>query len=110
MTNKKILEKAIAKAIDGGWMTTLASSFMEWSVGGDDGDTWVNRELAGVPMYKLFASQIIFDKQFAKALWGEGSKAHKLNERVTVYDFPWQTHLQNMVIADDPIQYLGENI
>ncbi len=47
------------------------------------------------------------NKEFAKALWGE-SKSIKGNE-------PWQTlgwehHLKNMVVAEDPIEYLAENL
>lgn len=64
----------------------------------------------------------IFNHDFAKALWGEKrSTVHGIPvgvkptdavaQRVkTVYHKGWQYHLQNMVVAEDPIQYLGENI
>lgn len=49
---------------------------------------------------------------FARALWGDegftttGLKCSK-HPGVSRY---WQYQLQQMVIADDPVQYLGENI
>jgi hypothetical protein len=45
------------------------------------------------------------DFMVAKALWGEGS-----NEGFS-YDLKdWEFHLQQMVIAADPIAYLGDNL
>lgn len=63
-------------------------------------------------------NDIIFNHDFAKALWGDhlrldqampyikrGATLRDLNQRKA-----WQYHLQMMVIADNPIKYLGENI
>jgi hypothetical protein len=33
----------------------------------------------------------------------------KLTKEVDSYTSPWHMHLRNMVIADDPIKYLGDN-
>lgn len=83
---------------------------------------------------------LIFNHDFAKALWGEdtnrlwkcpacgysfeyykhnetqeycpndGHKAKDVTEPKPVWEQKWADRLQEMVIADDPIKYLGENI
>ena len=97
MTNQEILEKAIIKAIDGGF------------------------EESKINETELGATGLIFRKDFAKALWGEELHHEifivpkELSKRLAGtknLDIKpaWQYHLQNMVISDDPIKYLGENI
>ena len=93
----KILEQAIRKAIDGGWQPTginpdhPAAVFSLASEGVDKG--------------------YIFTHDFAKALWN--TPMHSTTE-VNFYTAnglsEWQHHLQQMVISDDPIQYLGEHL
>lgn len=65
--------------------------------------------------YSLYS--IIFSPSFAKALWGD--KLCRLDTIFTGFDGPikkqsnikyWQYHLQQMVISDYPIKYLGDNI
>jgi hypothetical protein len=65
---------------------------------------------------------LIFNHDFAKALWGDQEELFHYPESEVVapnnhqkqsemaYQQVWRYHLQQMVIADDPIQYLGENI
>lgn len=95
MTNKEILEKAIKKAKTHGW---------------DSGDL----EIYAIP---IEAPVIIFNHQFAKALWGEGrmSSTNGLDrggmnmfEPKPIGD--WKSHLQMMVVAPDPIKYLSDNL
>ena len=121
MSNKEILEEAIQDAIDGGW-EPFAGTAMD--VNGVMG--WFELDEAASSLnyenYKLF----IFNHDFAKALWGEygyvpearyyfrykensgveKTRVHTLQSSVS----PWQYHLQQMVISEDPIKYLGENI
>lgn len=137
MSNKEILERAIKKAVDGGWEPFEFGSptrIMKWendhmvniavTFPVDGGDVeWV-RELEG----------IIFNKDFAKALWGEdwhmnvGLETQRLQECTdcnqrgfswhreepnpysNYWIYCWQFHLQWMVVADDPMKYLGDNI
>lgn len=105
MTNKEILEKAIHKAIDGGWVTNLSvypykaeENFVIIHYLEEDAD--------------VHAYEIIFGHDFAKALWGNEEDweleeaPHKTGHNLE----RWEYHLQQMVIADDPLAYLGENI
>lgn len=139
MTNTEILTKAIEKAIDGGWKGLLRNGgsnksgryyypdgkqLLKWrweeneyvfSDGEYDGYESINVEA------------VIFNRQFAKALWGElpAEKEYKptyeWNEELGRYNnfsalqeidtqSAWQYHLQMMVIAEDPIKYLGEHL
>lgn len=93
-TNQEILAKAIQKAIDGGWNGVIFG--WEWRL--------------GLRIYRTH-SDFIFNHDFAKALWGEWSREELKAEYHNIYELePWQYHLQQMVIAEDPIKYLGENI
>lgn len=104
MTNQQILTKAIQKAIDGGWETKLAEKVK-------DGYQWRSKIISQPELF-------IFNHGFAKALWGEepsnllhfpaGPSDKQIIEAENIPQ--WQYHLQQMVIADDPIAYLGENI
>ena len=54
--------------------------------------------------------RIIFDHEFAKAFWGE--KPEDLTgyvpdgENPNDYLPPWQVHLREMVLEEDPLKYL----
>lgn len=110
MTNEQILTKAIEKAITGGWKIEDFRYGGEMSVESvyywfddDHGDLSVN--------------DVIWRHDFAKALWGEEliewweGKMRKINpEDEVIGSKAWQWHLRQMVIADDPIKYLGENL
>lgn len=66
----------------------------------------------------IYSEQMsLFNHNFAKALWGEQNydktdidiSALHLLKRIK-YSPAWQIHLMQMVIANDPIEYLRENI
>ena len=113
-----ILEQAITKAIAGGWEVDLETVLPEMA-----------------KKYSLYGlqysgpSSLLFNHDFAKALWGvdrfakaiEGvydgnwiistEEAEESTDKTWLQIIPlWQYHLQQMVIAPDPIQYLGENL
>lgn len=136
--NQKILEKAIQKAIDGGWNRASNTSNVEY------------KNSMGVVVFSYIGSnvvdaydpyRIIFNHDFAKALWGVewhyeqvcpsckgkysfwdgddgyglpakfcGQDGKKLKKVKHIEYNIWQYHLQQMVIAEDPIKYLGGNI
>lgn len=114
MTNHQILEQAIQKAIDSGWLTTLAGTLTQWGVREDEytNDLYVQTRMANVNSGRYSVPDIIFNHDFAKALWGEVEYSPYYGdfEAVTTPDMLWEWHLQQMVISPDPIKYLGENI
>lgn len=112
MTNQEILEKAIQKAIEGGYNMGGLLSPMDpgsYEVLAPFDGSYLRIEMTNWTgdKYTESINSVIYDRDFAKALWGE-SEPIKGQE-------PWQTlgwehHLKNMVVADDPIEYLGKNI
>lgn len=87
-TNEKILKRAIEQAKANGFVLR-------------DNKHMVAIDHSGLrPM--LGYESIIFSHDFAKAFWGEGEEYAPLPE--------WMYQLQQMVIQDDPIQYLAQFI
>jgi hypothetical protein len=97
INRQEVLEKAISKAIAGGWRN-------EYTVTDEDGTHFLGVTSSTIPMHSY---PIIFNHDFAKALWGEESPSYLMDLLATP---AWKLHLSQMVIADDPIAYLGENI
>lgn len=106
--NQQILEKAIEKAIANGWESfTSGIKSIDYRQGMIERNILVTIHASDYDvtiMYNLEA--IIFSHDFAKALWGE----HLLAQAYGAGSYIWEMHLQQMVIADDPIKYLGETI
>lgn len=98
MTNQEILEKAIMKAERNGWNNkTRRHSGIDqvWMIDADDSPSM---------------EELIFNHDFAKALWGEDKKLFCIGDCTVFHEIAWKEHLRRMVIADDPIEYLGEHI
>ena len=125
MSDKEILEKAMQKAIDGGWASAkyeLGSLRNPPKIELTDGsDNELLQFITDNMMLKMARDRVIFNHDFAKALWGDELHHEtfivpkELNKRFAGTKSldvkpAWQYHLQNMVISDDPIKYLGENI
>lgn len=116
MTNQEILEKAIQKAIDGGWMPLKTTRPVvgwgaDYSDAFDEGEGVLIRALharsnADYSFYSL--RELIYNHDFAKALWG--TEIEDPTDWPNEQQQEWQYQLKEMVIADDPIKYLGENI
>lgn len=125
MTNQQILEKAIQKAIDNGWdffgkinhekqddIWFGSPISNRWDIRYADGRLKDNNIKKTKDNF-----EIIFNHDFAKALWGEGyvdAEGDKyedigMGEYSTRY-IAWVFHLQQMVISPDPIKYLADNI
>lgn len=50
-------------------------------------------------------------QELAKALWGKGSNGwDKISKDGKAYTDHWQFHLQQLVVADNPIKYLEETL
>ncbi|RTK93202.1 hypothetical protein EKI60_06250 [Candidatus Saccharibacteria bacterium] len=101
MSTQEILEKAIQKAIDGGWEHGIPADHLQ-----------IVEDKGGILFYYQNPPyDLIFNHDFAKALWGEEAGVLNFPEGKIHLQSPlWQYHLQQMVIADDPIKYLGENL
>lgn len=58
------------------------------------------------------AMELVYSHAFARALWGDEMKGegfyNQIGQEILMPAFRY--HLQQMVIADDPIKYLGENL
>lgn len=113
-----VLEKAISKAIDRGWKQPwiyihenvkdkkaefMHRIFVDYDVVCYDEDQTISFE------------EIVFRHDFAKALWGNDPQRlmdqyEPLEESGQIMLDNWEYHLQQMVISEDPIMYLGENI
>jgi len=113
MTDSEILTKAIQGAVRNGWdpMTVGGSTkctpeaVLHWI------RDWPNE-------------RIVYNHDFAKALWGEdehtaspGMDSYGAEpcencgyEGEIVQPYCWHHHLMRMVIAEDPIAYLGEHL
>jgi hypothetical protein len=118
MSNEEILLKAIEKAIAGGWKGFSyqtgwytgphPSSLLKSKYYPDTHEFVIHlqdlRENIMVDLNKL-----IFNHDFAKALWRYEKPVYLPDTGLQTLE-AWQYHLQQMVIADDPIEYLGAHI
>ena len=120
-TNKEILEKAIQKAIDGGWkgLWDISGFYIKdyhmWDTFDDKTMSFHNGEFEDYEMMPVAA--IIFNHDFAKALWGDELVQYPEEDPHTVtarmgrtYErtdelWVWQYHLQQAVVSKDPLQY-----
>lgn len=129
MTNQQILEKAIKKATKKKWKPIVNGEI----IGVSDNQFTHELHLAHKAPWNngRFAlgqsvASVLLDKNFAKALWGEAPIAFEprkfgfvdeadpdteLEGVAYTKSLPnWQFHLQQMVVTEDPIAYLGANI
>ena len=107
MTERKTLQKAIDKAVANGFNYLFSLKELIF-------DPIFRNKL---PQDTLFA--IIFSHSFAKAYFGEGPIDTGLLYRIEANESSidlggeervlpaWQHHLQNMVLEENPIEYLG---
>lgn len=125
MTNQQILTEATQKAIDGGWQAPDKKFHVsEWGPV-EDGSMLDNPTVKLAVFFDTassalngsiyHASDLIFNHAFAKALWGDKFINPELrhdngSKVIAMTQTGWKHHLRQMVIADDPIKYLGENL
>lgn len=112
MTHREILEKSIRKAIDNGFRYR---GYKQFKVYVPDLN-WIEfNDLPLATHVSLEPYSLIFNHDFAKALWGEHTETmivqnNTLNVKQVIDMDGWRYHLQQMVIAEDPIKYLGYNL
>lgn len=117
MTEQEVLRKAVGIAVKNGYAPSGDKMSMP------DTLHWLQH------IWKWSTQQIIFNHSFAKALWGTADIMQDCIYCKTPMGFQhsnpcpfavltqsrpllagWKYHLQQMVIADDPIKYLGEHL
>ena len=101
-SNKEILKTAIEKAIDNGWAKHRQLGTVE--VYDQDGSPLKMFIAIGLNTYSIL--ELIYSHDFAKALWGDEYNVTTGSDK----DWGYRWHLQQMVLEEDPIKYLGENI
>lgn len=111
MSNEEILIKAIEKAIAGGWNIEVVGAFTDWEI--DDNGLYDDRDYYTTE--RVTPKEIIFNHDFAKALWsGLYMESLKVGEPGKILESKgmalWKHHLQQMVVASNPIQYLSDNL
>lgn len=105
MDEQQILERAITKAIEGGWNKDI----LHLAVSDPSG-------MANIILITQRTRDLIYDHDFAKALWGSNGtrlKIVEMNRKMTDdidYMPMWEKHLMQMVISKDRLKYLGENL
>lgn len=114
--SQKSLDEAIVKAMKAGWEPTYNGLEIKGREVGPSDITWIATN--GHRVYED-AYHLIFNHDFARALWPfpqiynmadlSSEKKYTINGRIHQI-VSWQYHLQMMVIADSPLQYLKENI
>ena len=102
MSNQEILTKAIEKAIRGGWSGDMLDIKVEEQDNGIVRVYWDDTEWS--------VKDIIYNHDFAKALWGEKMVKEYHSVNVCCSQPAYAYHLQQMVIAEDAIKYLGEHL
>ncbi len=116
-SDETILYQAVYKAIENGWDIMQRYEAEEWSIAnnGHLGFFLAFHAKDGQVHQSLVWEQVVYNHDFAKALWpGFIDMDSNKTFEVRPADFPtligWVYHLQLMVVADDPMQYLGEHL
>lgn len=99
MNNAEILQAAIDKAYTNGWQTPLGKYEADSS-----GTLFFHSSIGDFEPLSIY--QVIYDHGFAKALWGEDLASGWQDDPQP----DWEINLMHMVIASDPLQYLGEHL
>ena len=115
MDRQAVLTKAIQRAMDNGYAVP------EGQVITSVKDDWITYGSKHQKQYSEQVFTLIFNHDFAKALWGfSNDKCIYCHTGPSHYGYCpyssiiapplWQYHLQQMVIADDPIEYLANTL
>jgi hypothetical protein len=107
MSHQEILERAIRKALKNGWDMFLLAHRSWRVIYPHRPCLHIGASAHGADAFHYYPD-IIYNHDFAKALWGED---RYIAPDGAISGFStWQYHLQQMVIAGDPLKYLGEHI
>lgn len=128
MSNEEILTRAIEKAIASGWkvfnLEQEPIEIVEKPLGTWDGYPAKSCLSIISNHQSRCVYEVIFDHDFAKALWGEKYFNAYEDDQAVLKEFEcidsyacdlhsgerWKIHLQQMITYHDPIAYLGEHL
>ena len=120
MTPEEILKKVIEKVVSTGftWNGYDIPTYSAISVGKVDkanGENLIHIDNGGtLHHYGISLQTFIFSHDFAKAFWGDHSEKnnvgfdHAESKLVYLEQECWKHHLQQMVLEEDPIEYLRQ--
>lgn len=114
MTDEQTLQKAIERAVEGGWnpagdkraktaKTRIKHAYELLTRYSWIDDDWVEDDEIDIELSPL----VIYRRDFARALFGSEFITIDMGP-ITVDKPAWQHHLQQMVICDDPVEYLRD--
>lgn len=103
LTQSQKLGALLDKAVDNGFKSSRLTSATAWQT-----------LLRDYSLEEIDYFELIFNHDFAKALWGDNPKIWETDDSYLDNDDPsdngfiwnWQYHLQQAVIAEDPIVYM----
>src|SRR4051794_40144609 len=100
MTTQEIFKKVIEKAVKNGFNNGMSSTYTQEEI----------IEFLTKDYEPPDVNTIIFNLHFAKAFWGD--EEAKIEHQGWVQEYTgkpaWQYHLQQMVISENPLKYLGQ--
>ena len=114
MTKEEIFRKTIEKAVKNGWKKDLFRSVdIDIQIPAD----FENLIIGEKGQYRFGSViELIFNHDFAKALWGFDNKVcpvlkdgERMDNKEKIIP-AWQYHLHQMVLKEDPILYLKDFI
>lgn len=110
MNTSQILHRAVKIAAANGWISEVTPPPETWVV------LAIEHNRGSIKAYSKSTALVwshtfsIFDHDFAKALWGENFAIFPYGNAKAIGNVAWAYHLQEMVMADDPMKYLEEHI
>ncbi len=119
MNEEVTLRKAINKAMHNGFRFSQIWGAVEdewtWQIYGGDRDIVFFSDSISPNPWRMNYETLIFNQDFAKALWGEKVHRQPVTRSGEETEFVLQApaylwHLQQMVVADNPLEYLGEHL
>lgn len=95
MSDKQALRNAVDIAVKNGWKKPPEVEWWDWDYVVERGEWW----------------PVIFRHDFAQKLWGDEPITESRVDELNYFHEPaWKHQLRQMVVADNPLQYLGEHL
>lgn len=109
LSDSEIIRRVIKKATDNGYSWPSEDEYAYYNLSYSEG------QIGCVLHDGTIVLESIFSRDLARALWGDkivmmtAVVNPKDKKRASIWRPAWEAHLQTMVIAKDPVQYLRDN-